>query len=116
MTDPRDAAIGEARELLTWAENWMPDEALDQGARFAMRGLRSALRALDAAPAPDLRDAIAAGGPVPLGRLARMITSIEADRDRLAADLARLRALVRHLELAHDCDECDAIRAALEGT
>lgn len=38
-----------ARELLPWAENWLPDEAKDQGAREAYVDLREALAKLDGA-------------------------------------------------------------------
>jgi hypothetical protein len=96
MTDPRGAVIAAARELLRTLDScdW-------EDVPVSPWELRSALRALDAA--------------APLADWERQRDTLRADRDRLAAELARLRALVRHLELAHECDECDAIRAALDG-
>ena len=62
----------------------------------------------------EIEGALGIAGAVPLSMAVDEVRALVADRDRLAAELARLRALVRHLELAHDCTDCDAIRAALE--
>jgi hypothetical protein len=38
-----DAILSASFELLEWADNWMPDEANDQGAREARNNLRRLL-------------------------------------------------------------------------